>query len=205
MTITIDGRTIQQGVAEGKIIGPVALAAGSHQVAFADAATTISSTVQVSAGKTSDVVVHRPAAVGGTPVVSVYPNPDKPLGPGKSRVLLAHTATTAPADVVVDGQTVFTDIANGEYAEADVPSGSHEVSLVPSGVAGAKPILGPLTVDLKAGTLTAVYAVGNPKDNSMNVIVRTTTVGTSGGAPNAIDTGSAGLVGDVQVHPFATH
>ena len=105
--------------------------------------------------------------------------------------------------MVVDGQTVFTNIANGEFAEADVAAGAHEVSLLPAGVTG-KPILGPLDVTLEAGTITAVYAVGNPKDGSMNVIVRTTG-GTSSGAepPTEIDTGSAGLVGRVHVWTFS--
>jgi hypothetical protein len=46
--------------------------------------------------------------------------------------------------------------------------------------------------------------VGNPKDGSMNVIVRTTG-GTSSGAepPSEIDTGSAGLVGRVHVWTFS--
>ena len=149
------------------------------------------------------MVVHRPAEVGGTPLVSVYPTPDEPIEPGKARVLLAHTATTAPADVVVDGQTVFTNIANGEFAQGDVAAGAHEVSLLPAGVTGT-PILGPLDVTLEEGTITAVYAVGNPKDGSMNVIVRTTG-GTASGAepPTEIDTGSAGLVGRVPVWTFS--
>jgi len=137
-------------------------------------------------------------------VVSVYPTDEDPIAAGKARVLLAHTATTAPADVVVDGQTVFTNIANGEFAQGDLPAGPHKVSLLPAGVTG-KPILGPLDVTLKAGTITSVYAVGNPKDGSMNVIVRTIGGTTSGGAPpSGMDTGSAGLVGGVHVWTFST-
>ena len=149
------------------------------------------------------MVVHRPAEVGGTPVVSVYPTPSEPIDPGKARVLLAHTATVAPADVVVDGQTVFTNIANGEFAQGDLAAGGHEVSLLPAGVTGT-PILGPLDVTLEEGTLTSVYAYGNPSDGSMNVIVRVTG-GTSSGAepPTGIDTGSAGLVGRVHVWTFS--
>jgi hypothetical protein len=203
LTVTVDGEQVQQDVAEGTIVGPLDLAAGSHDITFSDGSQDISSTVDVTAGESSDVVVHRPAEVGGTPVVSVYPTPDDPIEPGKARVLLAHTATTAPADVVVDGQTVFTNIANGEFAQADVPAGAHEVSLLPAGVTG-EPILGPLDVTLEAGTITAVYAVGNPKDGSMNVIVRTTG-GTASEAepPTEIDTGSAGLVGRVHVWTFS--
>jgi hypothetical protein len=203
VTVTVDGKQVQQDVAEGTIVGPLELAAGSHDVTFNDGSQDISSTVDVTAGESSDVVVHRPAEVGGTPVVSVYPTPDDPIDPGKARVLLAHTATTAPADVVVDGQTVFTNIANGEFAQADVAAGAHEVSLLPAGVTGT-PILGPLDVTLEAGTITAVYAVGNPKDGSMDVIVRTTG-GTASDSepPTEIDTGSAGLVGRVHVWTFS--
>ena len=203
LTVTVDGKQVKAGVVEGTIVGPLELTAGSHEVTFNDGANDISSTVDVTAGKSSDVVVHRPAEVGGTPLVSVYPTPDEPIEPGKARVLLAHTATTAPADVVVDGQTVFTNIANGEFAQGDVAAGAHEVSLLPAGVTGT-PILGPLDVTLEEGTITAVYAVGNPKDGSMNVIVRTTG-GTASGAepPTEIDTGSAGLVGRVPVWTFS--
>jgi uncharacterized protein DUF4397 len=203
LTVTVDGQQVQQDVAEGTIVGPLDLAPGSHDVTFSDGTNDIASSVDVTAGESSDVVVHRPAEVGGTPVVSVYPTPSDPIAPGKARVLLAHTATTAPADVVVDGQTVFTNIANGEFAQADVAAGAHVVSLLPAGVTG-KPILGPLDVTLEAGTITAVYAVGNPKDNSMNVIVRTTG-GTASGSepPSGIDTGSAGLVSGVHVWTFS--
>ncbi len=203
LTVTVDGEEVQQDVAEGTVVGPLDLAAGTHDVTFNDGSQDISSTVDVTAGQSSDVVVHRPAAVGGTPVVSVYPTPSDPIEPGKARVLLAHTATTAPADVVVDGETVFTNIANGEFAQADVAAGGHVVSLLPAGVTGT-PILGPLDVTLEEGTITAVYAVGNPKDGSMNVIVRTTG-GTASEAepPTEIDTGSAGLVGRVHVWTFS--
>ena len=202
LTVTVDGDPVEEDVAEGTVVGPLDLAEGSHEITFSGGPQDITATVDVTAGRSSDVVVHRPAEVGGTPVVSVYPTPSEPIGPGKARVLLAHTATTAPADVVVDGQTVFTNIANGEFARADVAAGDHQVSLLPAGVTGT-PILGPLDVTLEAGTITAVYAVGNPKDGSMNVIVRTTGASKSGGEPpTQIDTGSAGLVDGVLVWTF---
>ncbi len=139
------------------------------------------------------MVLHLPAEVGGDPLVHSYAAPDAPIGPDKARVLLAHTATVAPADVEVDGQTVFTNIANGEFAEADVPAGTIEVALVPSG-STADPILGPLDVSLEAGSLSMIYAYGNPRDGSMNVIAHTTALASDGSErPDRIDTGSAGL------------
>ncbi len=204
ISVTVDGEEVVGSLALGDLQDAYPVAPGSHEVTFSNGSEDFTATVDVTAGESADVVVHRPADVGGTPVVSVYPTPSDPLDPGKARVLLAHTATTAPADVVVDGQTVFTNIANGEFAQADVAAGGHEVSLLPAGVTGT-PILGPLDVTLEEGTITAVYAYGNPKDGSMNVIVRTTG-GTPSGAepPTGIDTGTAGLVDRVRVWTFTT-
>ena len=119
----------------------------------------------------------------------------KPVAPDTARVLVAHTATVPPADVRVDGKVVFEDIANGEFAVADVPAGEHSAALVPAGTTG-KPILGPLDVDLPAGTVTMVYAVGSPTNGSMNVITHQEQIPTARASElREIGTGSAGLVG----------
>ena len=77
------------------------------------------------------MVLHLPADVGGEPVVHSYDAPTGDIGPDKARVLLAHTATVAPADVEVNGEIVFTNIANGEFAEADIPAGTHRGRAAP--------------------------------------------------------------------------
>lgn len=206
LTVDIDGRRVDQGAAVGDVLGPYALAPGSHDVRFTDPSGSVSvaSTVDVTAGRSTDVVIHRPADVGGAPVLNTYRTAIKPLGPGRARVLIAHTATVAPADVRVDGVVVFHDIANGEYATADLASGPHTVALLPAGLTD-HPILGPLSVDLKPGTITMVYAVGSPKDKSMNVVVHIADVATMAtGAPNTIDTGAAGLVAGKKVRTFSS-
>jgi hypothetical protein len=203
MSVAIDGATKVRDAEVGAVLGPYSLPAGPHEVVFTGATGgPMSTTIEVQASSSSDVVLHLPAARGGDPVVNTYETPLSPIGPGKARVLVAHTATVAPADVVVDGATVFTNIANGEYADADVPAGQHTASLVPTGTTG-DPILGPLTVDLAAGTATMIYAVGSPTNGSMDVIsheVRLAADGTV--APERIDTGSAGLAAFLRVTPF---
>lgn len=204
LDVTVDGRTVQQATSLGSVVGPIAVAPGKHEVGFVDSSgdVRLRSTVVVASGSSSDIVVHLPAALHGTPVVNSYRTPRSAIAPGKARVLIAHTATVAPADVRVDGQVVFRDIANGEYATADVAAGSHSVALLPAGLT-KHPILGPLSVDLKAGTVTMVYAVGSPRNRSMNVISHTATLTANGAVvPAGIDTGSAGLAADVAVHPF---
>ncbi len=192
--VSVDGRRVAGGAGVGDVLGPFELEPGSHEISFRGKGVKVESTLDVGAGDTSDVVLHLPADVGGKPVVHSYAAPAGPIGPGKARVLLAHTATVAPADVEVDGQTVFTNIANGEFADADVPEGSIAVALLPSGTDGADPILGPLDVAVEARTLSMIYAYGNPRDGSMNVISHTVDLAADGSVrPSRIETGSAGL------------
>jgi hypothetical protein len=205
VSVTIDGRKVKSDAQVGAVLGPFSLAAGKHTVRFVDGSgdVSMSSAVTVKAGSSTDVVLHRPASVSGEPVVNVYQTPRKAIGPGKARVLLAHTATVAPADVRVDGKVVFTNIANGEYAEADVPAGVHEVALLPTGQT-KNPILGPLDVDLPARTVTMVYAVGSPKNGSMSAISHSAAIAADGTVePGTITTGSAGLAAQMRVTTFA--
>lgn len=204
--VAIDGREVRQDAAVGTVLGPIGLTPGRHELSFTDesGAVQVTSMLTVEPGSTSDVVLHQPAAVAGEPVVSSYPIPLDAIAPDKARVLIAHTATVAPADVVVDGAVVFDNIANGEFADAEVPSGSHEVALLPTGQT-ANPILGPLEVTLPERTVTVVYAYGSPANGSMDVIARTQRLASDGSrAPRVIDTGSAGLAADVRVQPFGT-
>ena len=202
--VTVDGKQVKTGAGVGAILGPFDVSAGQHSVRFVDPATQVSMnvTLDVKPGTSSDVVLHRPASVGGKPIVNVYHTPRKPIGPGKARVLVAHTATVAPADVSVDGQVVFRNIANGEYAEADVPAGSHKVELLPAGQK-SDPLLGPIDVKLPARTVTMVYAVGTPKNGSMDVIAHASRVAPDGTVmPDRIKTGSAGLAAGDAVSLF---
>ncbi|MGD9958935.1 DUF4397 domain-containing protein [Nocardioides sp.] len=201
--VMVDGETREESVEVGAVLGPYELSAGEHEITFRGSGDMdVTTSVEVKAGSSSDIVLHRPAELNGPAVVNTYATPRGPIGPDKARVLIAHTATVAPADVQVDGQTVFTNIANGEYAEADVPSGSHRVELLPTGQT-SDPILGPLDVELAPRTVTMVYAVGSPTNNSMNVIVHTAALSSDGTVvPDTIDTGSAGLAADINVTTF---
>lgn len=204
VTVSIDGQRLGVNVGLG-VLDPLEVAPGRHVARFRDDSGAIRLTAEfrVEAGERVDVVLHQPAAVGQSPVVSTYGVPLGAIGPGKSRVVVAHTATVAPADVRVDGRTIFTNIANSEFAEAEVPAGPHEVALFPTGRQGAA-LLGPLTFRLEPRTVTMVYAVGDPADASMQLISHSTAL-TPGGpkTPETIRTGSAGLAAGTAVSPFS--
>jgi hypothetical protein len=83
-----------------------------------------------------------------------------------------------------------------------VPAGTHVVELLPTGSA-SDPILGPIDLTVRAGTVSMVYAVGNPRDRSMRVIMHGATLRADGSVvPDTIRTGSAGYARHLVPHPF---
>ena len=203
VAVQVDGRSVRSKVAEGSVVGPLRLSPGTHAVRFVGSSGgAMRTSVTVRPGSSTDVVLHLPATVGGKPVVNVYHAPRGSIGPGKARVLVAHTATAPPADVQVDGTTVFRNIANGEFAQADVPAGKHRAALLPAGQT-SNPILGPLELNLAPRTVTMIYAVGRPTNRSMDVISHSARLTPDGSTvPGSIRTGSAGLAAHQTVAPF---
>lgn len=195
VTAKVDGGA-SQTLASKQVLNPMSLSAGTHKVTFSGThpSWTMNTSVHVTPGSSMDVVLHRPASASGSPVVNVYSNKLSSAGADKGRVVVAHTAVVPPADVIVDGQVVFSNIANGEFASADVPAGDHVVKVVPTGQKSPV-ILGPLTLNVKANALTRVFAIGQPQNKSMDAIVQVLPLrGAGAKAPTSVPLGSAGLV-----------
>lgn len=196
VTVQVDAQVVAREAGVGLVTGRLQLPTGRHVVTFTDSAGQVlaRSSLRLGAGSSVDVVLHLPAAVAGAPVVNLYRIPRGPLGVGRARVVLAHTATVAPADVRVDGKVIFTDIANGEFAKADVAAGSHSVALLATGRSD-DPLLGPLDLTLEPHTVTMVYAVGRPSAGSMSMVTHVEDLrgNATMAAPTSMDTGSAGL------------
>jgi hypothetical protein len=200
--VHIDGRSVGTDVTGGQVLGPYEVAPGRHRIDFAASGIDQSVTVNVKADAFHDVVLHLQESPGAAASVTTYRTPTSPIAAGKARVLVAHTAAVGAVDVRFDGQAVFTDVTNGEYAEADVPAGRHVVTLLPAGDSSG-PLLGPLDVALAGRTITMTYAMGNA-DDGMTLVVHSLRLADGGSLmPTTIGTGSAGLAGEVIVTPFA--
>ena len=201
--VRVDGRELHRAARIGDVIGPLRLPAGRHALAFiGSGGGVVRTTVWLRPRSSVDVVLHPPAAARGASVVTSFPAPTRPVRPGRARILVAATASLVPADVRVDDRVVFANIANGESVTVDVTAGRHEVALVPTGQP-APAVLGPLRLDLTAGTVTMVYAAGGPRAGAIRAIVHTVAVGHAGGAaPGGVHAGTAGLARDLPVRVF---
>lgn len=189
--VLVDGTVVESGVASREVVGPLDLSPGPHTLAFRSPDWEVSNSVDVAGSQ--DVVVHWPADAADEPVVTVFTNDVSPIGSDKGRLIVAHTAVVPPADIQANGQTLFTNIANGEFVSAEVPATTYRVAVVPTG--GGDPLLGPVDLTIEAGALTRVFAIGAPRDASMDAVVQVLPLPTTGGEPpKSVDTGSAGLV-----------
>lgn len=189
--VSVDGDVVQADVPAKQVIGPLDVDAGAHTIEFASPDWTTRSSFQV--GRLSqDIVLHWPADAADRPKVTVFTNELGPVSAGEGRITVAHTAIVPPADILASGQVLFSNIANGEFVTADVPADTYSVQVVPTG--GGDALLGPVDLPVEEGALTRVFAIGAPRDGSMDAVVQVLPLETrSADAPTSVDTGSAGL------------
>jgi len=191
--VELDGKSLGKDIEAKDIIGPLDLAVGEHTIDFVGEEWAVSSTFAV-ADPSTDIVLHWPADVTDQPEVTVFTNNVAPIVSEKARLTVAHTAVVPPADVRVNEQVLFANIANGEFVSSEVAADTYSVEIVPTGQDGPA-LLGPVDLPVKAGTLTRVFAIGEPRDGSMDAIVQTLPLSTTGSpAPDSVDAGSAGLI-----------
>ncbi|HYY10408.1 MAG TPA: DUF4397 domain-containing protein [Kineosporiaceae bacterium] len=192
VAVDLDGRRLAEAAQPKTVLGPISLPVGRHVVVLRTGTKTVTSaSFTVTAGRSIDVVAHRAADAAQTARVVVFRNDMAPVAQGRTRLVVAHTAVAPPADVRVDGSVLFHDVASGESLSLVVPAKTYTVDVVP--VAGSGTILAPVKVTLKPGTLTRVFAVGDPSNGTADAIVQVLPVGVGGsGVPSRVPTGDGG-------------
>lgn len=192
--ISVDGVSVASGVATAEVVGPFDVSPGDNEVRFTDADGEVvaQNVVTTTADSSSDVVVHLPTAVADKAVLTVFDNDLSAVPSDKAAVTVAHTAAVPPADILVDGEVLFANVANGESLDLVVPADTYEVQIVPTGETEPV-ILGPLDLTVQGGSLNRVYAVGDPESQSMNVAVHVIDVDDVGSPePEVVNTGTSG-------------
>ncbi len=168
--VQVDGRTMATGVVAAKVVGPLTVSSGNHRLTIRSGGSVmLERMLSVKVNGNSDVVVHRPASPQGAPVVTTFENDLSAVPADKGSLTVAHTAAVPPADIKVNGKVLFSNVANG-------PS-----------------ILGPADLPVKGGSLTNVYAIGEPKSGTMNVVVHVLGLSHMGSEkPSKVNTGTGG-------------
>lgn len=192
--VSVDGETVAEDVASADVVGPFSVVAGGTKVRFTDSegAVVADNTVTTRPDSSSDLVVHLQTAATDDTIVTVFDNDLSAVPADKAALTVAHTAAVPPADILVDGEVLFANVANGESLDLVVPVGTYEVQIVPTGETEPV-ILGPLDLEVQGGALNRVYAVGNPESQSMNVAVHVIDVDDSGSPePTMVNTGTGG-------------
>jgi len=196
--VLIDGQTVETGLDWKGIAGPFEVDPGDHTVTLrpttGSLTTDLTTTVPIAAGQSIDVVAHRATDPTAAPVITLYTNDLSPVAPDKSRLVVAHAAAVPPADIRVDGEVMFSNVANGEALTVLVPPGTYSVDIVPTGTDGPV-VFGPVDLVVAAGDLTRVYALGSPDEGTMDAVVQTMPLSVEGAdAPAMVETGSGGQV-----------
>lgn len=190
--ITIDGARVAAGVRTKTVVGPLRLAPGRHTVALTQASgPSVSATVTVTAGVSTDVIAYWSAEAARTPRIVVSPNDLTPVGRGKTRLVVTHGIVGPPADITVGGRVLFHSVANGESLSLLVPAGTYGVAAVTT--LGGQTLLPKVQLTVAPGTLTRVIAIGAPPEHPGDAVVQVLPVPVTGAArPSSVRTGDGG-------------
>ena len=190
--VKVDGGRVASQAAAPSVIGPLRLAAGRHVVALStkDGQLTTAS-VEVRPGASVDVLGYWAAETPKMARLMVLPNDLSPVRPGATRLVVTHGIAGPPADIRVDGKTLFRSVANGESLSVVVPAGTYRVAAVAT--IGGQTLLPEASLPVSEGTLTRAVAIGAP-DMPSGVLVHVLALrgAVSGGGMPHVRTGDGG-------------
>ncbi len=196
--ILVDGNNVAPSAAPKTIVGPLHLTPGDHVVTFRRGTdTVVNAKFGVEAGSSSDVVAHRTADSSRQPVVTVFVNDVSPVRAGMTRVVVSHVATAPAADIRIDGEPLFRNVASGESLTLDLDGGKQcTIDVVPT-LTDGPPILDMFTTTFEVGTLTRIFVIGDA-GTSADAILQVLPVGSvAAQVPTKVATGDGGQAADM--------
>lgn len=194
--VYVDGAKALSGFTFKTVTGPISLPAGSHDVAVRkagdakSAAPILVTKATLTAGENATIVANLTA--DGKPTLTPFVNPTTAVPAGMGRLVVRHTAAAPAVDVLAGGKAVISGLTNPDEKALMVPAGTVDASVAAAGT--TKPVIGPVSLDLKSGTTTVVYAIGSLKDDNLTAV--TQTYASSAASPSAVAAGSGGQAAD---------
>ena len=175
--VYLDGELALEGVEFGQFSGWIAVPAGEHQVqvtaAGDDAANAvIDATVELAADAAYHVVATGHLADITPQIYQVNLSDLDAMGDPMARIRVIHTSPDAPAvDIALaGGDVLIADLAFPNASDAlEVPAGSYDLEVRPTGTTDVA--LDLPGVELEAGMVYDVFAIGLAGDGSLTVLV----------------------------------
>jgi len=179
----------------GEIRGPFVVPTGTLTIQIGLASTVspcssapvISANVPFSAGENASVVAHLDAA--GSPTASKFDNDLSPAMPNTGRVIAFHTAAAPTVDaalsryqsyaplggglleqVTIAGGSYKLTLSNGQQGKADIPLGTYQLSLAPTGTQDT--VLGPASIATKPNTATLLFVFGSASKGTLKLVTK---------------------------------
>jgi len=173
--VYVNNEVTLKDFAPGTVTDPLSLPAGDYTIdirpagAAADSDPAITGSASLAAGANVTIVAHLTA--DGTPTLSVFANDTSPITDGQARLVVRHTAAAPAVDILAGSSVLFSNLSNPNEAMADVPAGSYDVTIAPTGSTEA--VFDAGSVKLDAGTAYFVYAYGSLSDNTFALAIQT--------------------------------
>ena len=194
--VYVDGSRALSNFKFGTVTGPISLPSGSHAIAVraagaaASTAPILKATASLMAGDNATIVANLTA--DGKPTLTPFANPTAAVPSGMARLVVRRTAAAPAVDVLAGGAAVVKSLTNPNGRTLMVPAGTLSASVAAAGTTA--PVIGPVSLKLKSGTTTIVYAIGSLTGKTLTAA--TQTYGGSGAMPTGVAAGSGGQAAD---------
>ncbi|MGK5682299.1 DUF4397 domain-containing protein [Actinoplanes sp. URMC 104] len=190
--VYVNGERSIPGFQPGKVAGPLSLPTGQYDIALTKPGDAIGNALltvddaEIPSDASISLVAH--LNEGGDPALTPFANDTSRLAPGKTRLIVRHTAAAPAVDIRAGGKPVFEDVTNGKEGKADLDAGSVSADVVLAGTQTR--VLGPAELNLAEGAATIVYAVGSAEDKTLDIVSQT--IDGLHSAPGGVPGGSGG-------------
>lgn len=187
--VYVDGSLTLRNFQPETVSQPLSLAPGTYQLAVRKAGASptstpiLSASATLAAGENVSVVAHLSAT--GTPELTIFQNDTSPIPAGDGRLVVRHTAAAPAVAILANGQTVTSNLTNGQQATLTLPAGTIRAAVALNGT--TTPVIGPADVTIGNGVETIVYAVGSASAHSLALV--TQTISGLGAPPAMVVTG----------------
>ena len=195
--VWVNGERTLDDFAPSTLAGPLALPAGSYDIAVtaadaADASSPVIGPVTVDLAANGNYTAVANLGADGKPTANFFTNDVSRIAAGKGKLTVRHTAAAPAVDVLAGGSAVISNLSNPKEKTLTLDPGT-----VPAAVAAAgttQPVIGPADVNVKEGTHTIVYAWGSLADKNLQLAVQT--IDGLHSAPGSVPGGRSGAADD---------